>query len=112
MRGLLTFTVLVAAAPAHGQVLPRAQDGVDVSANIRLRYETIDGEARANVPADEASTQLRTIVHGTYRTGPLTLGGTLFDSRALDAPRPSALTTSEVNGFEPVEAFVDRKSVV
>lgn len=106
MRGLLTFTVLVAAVPAHGQVLPRAQDGVDVSANIRLRYETIDGEARANVPADEASTQLRTIVHGTYRTGPLTLGGTLADSRALDAPTRSALSTNEVNTLEPIEAFV------
>lgn len=106
MRGLLTFTVLVAAVPAYGQVLPRAPQGGDVSANIRLRYETIRDQARAGVPVDEASTQLRTIVRATYRSGPLTLGGTLFDSRALDAPRPSALSTNEVNGFEPVEAFL------
>lgn len=93
------------ATPAGAQVPPRAPAGFDVSANVRLRYETITGEARAGVPADEASTQLRSMLHASYRAGPLTLSASLFDSRALDAPIPSALSTSEVNAFEPVEAY-------
>ncbi len=106
MRGLLTLAALAATTPACGQVLPPAPEGFDLAANIRLRYETIEGQARAAVPAAEASTQVRTILHATYRAGPLTIGSEVYDSRALDVPTPSAISTNEVDALEPVQAFV------
>lgn len=106
MRGLLTCMAVIAATPAGAQVLPRAPDGFDIGANVRLRYETIEGQARSGVPADEASTQLRTLIHATYRDGAWMVGGTLADSRALDVPARSGLTSSEIDPIEPIEAFV------
>ena len=105
MRGLLTIAALSAAMPAYGQVLPAAPEGLDVAVASRLRYEAIEGQARAGVPASEASTQLRTILHATWRRGAFTIGGELFDSRAFDVPSPTAISTNEVNALEPVQAF-------
>lgn len=106
MRGFVTIAAVAAATPAWGQVPPPAPTGLDMSAAIRLRYETIAGQARTGVPAREASTQLRTILHATYRSGPLTIGTELFDSRAVDVPAASAISTGEVDASEPVQSYV------
>lgn len=107
MRRYLPFAALmVMASPAVAQTVPEAPEGLDVSASVRLRYEVIQDQARANVPVDETSTQLRTILRATYRTGRVTFGGGLYDSRALDAANPTALTNNDVNAMEPLEAWV------
>lgn len=93
------------AAPATAQALPETPKGLDLSASVRLRYETITGQARAGVPADEASTQLRTMLHASYRIGRVSFVSDVMDSRALDVPTPSALTTNEVNALEPYQIY-------
>ncbi|PNA08531.1 hypothetical protein C1X78_26655, partial [Pseudomonas sp. MPR-R1B] len=40
------------------------------------------------------------------RDGPLTLGGTLADSRALDMATRTGLTSNEVDPIEPIEAYL------
>lgn len=106
LRRLIALSAAGLPTSAWAQAVVPAPQGLDLAGTIRLRYETIDGQARAGVPARESSTQLRTILHATYRAGPLTLGGELYDSRALDGGTPSALTTAEVDAIEPVQAYV------
>ncbi|MGJ3649856.1 alginate export family protein [Sphingomonas sp. GlSt437] len=106
MKGALFCIGLMVASPALDQALPPVPEGVHLSGSVRLRYETISGQARAGVPADEASTQLRTILKASYRSGPLSIGGELWDSRALDAANPTALSTNEVDAFELTHAWI------
>lgn len=84
-----------------------AQDkpGLDLSGSIRVRYETIDGQSRPRLPASEDLVNLRTILRARYTKGRITLGVDLWDSRVFDAGRPSAISTNEVDGLEPAQAF-------
>ena len=97
--------VLVAgccASPAIAQDKPN----FDISANARLRYEAIGGQARIGVPVNEDLVNLRTIVRAQYHTGPVTIGVDLADSRVLGAGTPSAISINEVNALEPIQAYV------
>ena len=87
------------AAPAQAE----EKQGIDVSGQVRLRYEVIDGQARVGLPISEDLVNLRTILRGRYRTGPVTLAVEVWDSRVLNAGRPSAVSANEVNGVEPVQ---------
>lgn len=83
----------------------RAQDGVALHGSVRLRVETIDGQARAGTRPAETLATLRTIVQARYRHGALTLGGDLYDSRPIAPARNTAAGTGEVNALEPVQLF-------
>ena len=99
---LLAIAAMLVARPALAEDHPT----FDIAASVRLRYETIAGQARVGRPADEQLINLRTIIQSSYHHGPLTLGLDLWDSRVLAADRTSSISTNEINGIEPVQAFI------
>ncbi|MBC9032839.1 alginate export family protein [Sphingomonas sp. JC676] len=99
--------LLALAGPAWAQGgPPSAPDGLDVSGSMRLRYETIDGQARPGFNASDDLLNLRTILSAQYKTGPVKLAAEVYDSRAWLADRRTPVSTNEVNTFELVQAYV------
>lgn len=96
---------LAAPTPAQAQSGPPA-DGLDLSASVRLRYETIDGQPRAGFNTADDLLDLRTILTAQYRTGPVKLVAEVYDSRAWLANHGTPLTTGEVNTLELAQAYV------
>lgn len=83
-----------------------AEDGLTLSANTRLRYETIEGQPRVGFHESDDLFNIRTIVTGEYRTGRLRLGAELYDSRVYGGDAGTPITTGEVNTLELVQAYV------
>ena len=113
MSGLLragaAALAIAAAGPAAGQTLHEAlgaPDALKVSASVRVRYEALDGQFRPGFRAAEDLISVRTTVFAEYDTGPLRIGGEIYDSRVADADRGSVIGTGEVNLLEPVQAYV------
>lgn len=92
--------LLVVSTPAT------AEDGLTLSANTRLRYETIEGQPRTGFNESDDLFNIRTIVTGEYRSGPLRLGAELYDSRVYGGDAGTPITTNEVNSVELVQAYV------
>ncbi len=92
--------LLLVSTPAH------AEDGLTLSGNTRLRYETIEGQPRAGFNESDDLFNIRTIVTAEYRTGRLRLGAELYDSRVYGGDSGTPITTGEVNTFELVQAYV------
>lgn len=92
--------LLLVSTPAY------AEDGLTLSANTRLRYETIEGQPRTGFNESDDLFNIRTIVTGEYRTGRLKLGAELYDSRAYGGDAGTPITTNEVNTLELVQAYV------
>ena len=83
-----------------------AEDGLTLSANTRLRYETIEGQPRTGFNESDDLFNIRTIVTGEYRTGRLRLGAELYDSRVYGGDAGTPITTGEVNTLELVQAYI------
>lgn len=81
-------------------------DGLSLSGNARIRYELLDGQARAGLPGDIDLISLRTVLAAEYRTGPVRLVAELWDSRAWGGDAGDGIGTGEVNAIEPVQAYV------
>ncbi|MFM7028189.1 MAG: alginate export family protein [Chakrabartia sp.] len=77
-----------------------------VSGSVRVRYETLDGQARAGLNATDEQLALRTTLLAEYRHGAFRLGGELYDSRAYLGKQGSAISSNDVNAFEPVQAYL------
>ncbi len=92
-----------AAAPARAEDLP---EGFSVSGSVRIRYETIDGQARAGFNPSDQLLDLRTQLLLTLRRHNLRLVTEIHDSRVWNANPGTPLTTNEVNALEPVQAYV------
>jgi hypothetical protein len=89
--------------------LAKAQDAPDsfsISGSVRLRYEAIEGQARAGFNESDQLTNLRTQILAQYNADALHLGVELYDSRAYGAVVGTPLSTGEVNTVEPVQAFI------
>ncbi|MFC4255005.1 hypothetical protein GRI97_06180 [Altererythrobacter xixiisoli] len=86
-----------AAAPA---------DGLAFSGAMRLRYEAIDGQARAGFNSSDELVNLRTNVLAEYRQGNLRAGVEIYDSRVWGGNPGSPVSSNEVNAFEPVQAYL------
>lgn len=100
MRRSIVLVALLLGSPAG------AEDGLSLSANIRVRYETISGQARAGLNAADDLLALRTILGAEYRKNGLRIGAELHDSRVyVDSPG-APITTNEVNALEPVQAYI------
>ncbi|WP_372859723.1 alginate export family protein [Sphingobium lactosutens] len=82
------------------------EDGFTLSGNVRIRYEALDGQARAGLDDRIDLTSLRTILAADYRAGPIHLGAELWDSRAWGGHPGEGIGTGEVNTLEPVQAYV------
>lgn len=95
---------LCTTVPAHAQTPPK--DGLSVSGSVRLRYEAIDGQARAGFDSSDALFNLRTQILAEYRDNSVRIGAELFDSRAYGAEPGTPLSTNEVNTLELVQAYI------
>lgn len=93
------------AAQAQG-VLPPPADGLRFAASERVRYEAIDGQARAGFNQSDQLVNFRTTLLARYQHGPVSVIGELWDSRVYGGNRRSPVTTGEVNTLEPVQAYV------
>jgi len=83
-----------------------AEDGLTVTGSVRLRYESIDGQARTGFNDSDDLLNLRSIVGAEYRRGGFRIGGELYDSRVYGDDPGTPVTTGEVNTFELVQAYV------
>ncbi|HKY83039.1 MAG TPA: alginate export family protein [Sphingobium sp.] len=98
----VTLLSLAAAAPAC------TEDQLTASGSVRLRYETIEGQARAGFDSDDSLFNARTQIFAEYRADGWRLGAELFDSRAYGADPGTPISTNEVNALELVQAYVAR----
>jgi hypothetical protein len=92
------------AQPARAQQAP--PDGLTLSGSVRVRYETLDGQARAGFGAEDELFSIRTTILAEYREDGFRVGVELYDSRAYGSEPGSAIGTAEVNTLEPVQAYV------
>jgi hypothetical protein len=99
---LLLVSLLACAAPA----VAAEPEKFTFSGSVRLRYEGLEGQARAGLNPTDSLTSLRTILTAEYKTGNLRFGGELYDSRALGGKTGGAIGTGEVNTLEPVQLYV------
>ncbi|WP_235535510.1 alginate export family protein [Sphingopyxis sp. Root1497] len=100
MRYLSLPLLLALSSPAF------AEDGLTVTGSVRLRYESIDGQARTGFNDSDDLLNLRSIVGAEYRRSGFRIGGELYDSRVYGDDPGTPVTTGEVNTFELVQAYV------
>lgn len=100
MKRFSLLALLLVATPAC------SEDGLTLSANTRLRYETIEGQPRTGFNDSDDLFNIRTIVTGEYRSGQLKFGAELYDSRVYGGDAGTPITTGEVNTLELVQAYV------
>lgn len=103
----------VAGAPSSARAadgpLARAlgsPEGLAISATVRSRIETIDGQFRPARPENDTMLSLATMLAAEYDSGTVRLGGELWDARAYVQDRNSSAGTTEVNALELVQAYV------
>ncbi|MFC3098401.1 alginate export family protein [Alteraurantiacibacter palmitatis] len=103
---LISAATLIAAIaqPASAQQAP--PDGLTLSGSVRMRYEALDGQARAGFGAEDELFSIRTIILAEYRENGFRAGIELYDSRAYGSQPGSAIGTAEVNTLEPVQAYI------
>lgn len=83
-----------------------AEDGLSVTGSIRVRYETIDGQARSGFNTSDDLLNFRSIVGAEYRHSGFRIGGEIYDSRVYVQDSGTPVTTNEVNATELVQAYV------
>lgn len=96
--------LLAGLQPALAQSAPAA-DGWKVSGSMRVRYEAVANQVRPGFNDDDALVNLRTTLFAEHRSGPLRIGGEIYDSRVWGGDRRTPMSTSEVNTFELVQAY-------
>jgi hypothetical protein len=99
----LFLTALIVPAIAHAE--DRA-DPFKLSGSLRLRYEAIDGQARAGFDSSDTLANSRTQILAEYDAKPFRFGAELYDSRVWGADPGTPVTTNEVNALELVQAYV------
>ena len=72
----------------------------------RLRYETLGGQPRAGLNASDEQLALQTNLFVEWTSGDFRIGGELQDARAWLGKPGSAISTTDVNAMEPVQAYV------
>jgi hypothetical protein len=100
------LAALAGASILTSSALAQGADGWKVSGSLRVRYEAVAGQARPGFNADDELINLRTTLFAEHRSGPLRIGGEVYDSRAWGGDRATPISTSEVNTFEAVQAYV------
>ncbi|GLS59477.1 alginate export family protein [Methylobacterium haplocladii] len=112
------------AKPASTQVAPGQQlkqtpyfalyealgkpDGWKISGTIRPRYDGLGGQFRPSPsPATNDLFSMQMTLFAEYDTGPVRIGGEIFDSRAYFQRRNSnSIATTEVNALELGQAYL------
>jgi hypothetical protein len=109
-RRLARFGALLCAGfavPAAGQEASEPHGPISLSGSTRLRFEAIEGQARAGFNDHDALVNLRTILRAEYDGGPVRLVTELWDSRVWGGNRGTPVTTGEVNTLELVQGYVE-----
>lgn len=101
---------LLAAASAHAEdppPRPPKDEALELSASVRARFETIDGQARAGFNSSDDLFSFRTILTADYHITPdVHVMGELWDSRAYNGNQGTPVSTGEVNTLEPAQAYL------
>jgi hypothetical protein len=84
----------------------RAEDGFKFSGSSRVRYETIDGQARPGFNSSDALVNFRTILTAQYDSGGLHAVAEIYDSRAYGYRSGTPVSTNEADALEPVQAYL------
>jgi len=96
-------TLAVAMAPARAE---DTHEGFSVSGAMRLRFEAIDGQARAGFNKSDDLVNLRTNLLAQYLKSDFEVAIELYDSRVWGDKIGTPVSTNEVNALEPVQAYV------
>ncbi|RVU03279.1 hypothetical protein EOE18_16665 [Novosphingobium umbonatum] len=104
--GVAVLPLAAGFLPQQAQAAEAPKDGFTFNGNIRLRYEAIDGQARAGFNPSEDWVSSRTILHLDYKHDWLQVVGELWDSRVWNTNRGSPVSTTDVNTLEPVQAYI------
>jgi Alginate export len=107
---LLAATAIPATSNAQSKP-PTTEQAPDnpltLSGSVRARFETISGQPRPGFNDSDDLFNLRTIITAQYDDGgPLRFGAELYDSRVYGSDPGTPVTTSEVNTFELLQAYV------
>lgn len=109
----LCSPLLCVATPGAAQAKPVTlqsalgnPDNFKISGSVRLRYESLEEQARTGLNLSDELLAIRTTVSVEYRDGPIRIGAEVFDSRAYLAQAGSSVSTNDVNVLEPVQAYV------
>lgn len=105
----LAYAIL-ATAPARAEdppPRPPKDEALELSATVRARFETIDGQARTGFNSSDDLFSFRTILTADYHVTPdVHVVGELWDSRAYNGNRGTPVSTGEVNTLEPAQAYI------
>lgn len=103
------FLALALTAPGTDPQAAEGSQQLKLSGSIRVRYESLDGQYRPGLEAKDNVLALRSNLLAEWTSGHWKLVGDISDSRAYDSDKTSSvLTATEVNTFEPVQAYVAR----
>lgn len=112
----LGLTTLVAAAASHALAqdaapwtLQRAigdPDRLTVSGDVRARYETLNGQFRPGLTGSDQLFSLRTQLRAELDLAPAAVVVEVLDARGWGADLGSAITSSEINTFDVLQAHV------
>jgi hypothetical protein len=106
----ITGLLLLAAGAATTAIAQAEQDSaLHFSGTLRARQEALDGQFRPGFDAHDDILLLRGSLRADWARGGWRLAGELIDSRAYDTDAGSVLSASDVNTFEPVQAYVQRE---
>lgn len=106
MPAIAAMTMALAASAAAPQAAESSS--LKFSASFRIRQEMLDGQYRPGFDNRDDVLALRSSVLAEWTHGGWKLLGEVSDSRAYDTDAGSALTSNDVNAFEPVQAYVSR----
>ncbi|WP_375429518.1 alginate export family protein [uncultured Sphingomonas sp.] len=102
--------MLSSGTTAVAQALPADDRSFDLGATTRVRYEAIDGQARAGFNDSDDLLNFRTTVLAEFKSGPVKVVAELWDSRVYLADRGTPVSTNEVNALELVQAYAEFRS--
>lgn len=106
---LTVWAALLCASQALAEDAPPApsENPLKLSGAVRVRYESIDGQARAGFNSSDQLLNVRTILTADYQPDPqVHLVAELWDSRVYGADRGTPISTGEVNTLEPAQLYV------
>lgn len=83
-----------------------AQERLSVDGSVRGRVEIFDGQARAGARESDRLLLFRSELLVEYDAGDVRVGAELIDSRVYLDRADTVLSTSEVNAFEPSQAWI------
>ncbi len=103
---LLPVALLAAAQPVHAQSAPAK---LRLSGTVRVRYEAIDGQARAGFNSSDDLLNIRSTLLADYDAGAIRIAGEVWDSRVYGEDKGSPVSANDVNTLELVQAFVEAR---